>query len=289
MQSQKQLRDELRFVTEFTTLFDVVQQTAATQLRHFDEQVGRQPALVERLRKEFFPLLPPEAKQHIDVRGGTEGRLLVVLTSDEGLVGPLHTAVVHEAQQRAETGTQWLFIGQRGWRIAGSGIGRAHVVPIPPEGRIDEQMVRIRQFVVTQYRAQRLKDVWLIAPRYVSTTHQDIVAEQLLPLPAGVSRADDTRLVIEPSVHRVVERLTEAWVEVVCRERLWSCRRAECAARALHIEVSRQELNRRARVVRHAFFKTMHERLDEMVRETCVVQRHAARRRTRWRQLTAAV
>ncbi len=287
MRSQKQLRDELRFVTEFTTLFDVVQQTAATQLRHFDEQAGRQPALVERLRKEFFPLLPPEARQHIDVRGGTEGRLLVVITSDEGLVGPLHAAVVHEAQRRAETNTQWLFIGQRGWRIADIEAGRAHVVPIPPEERLDEQMVRIRQFILTQYRTQGLKDVWLIAPRYVSTTHQEVVVEQLLPLPVGTLHVDDTRLVIEPSVRCVVERLTDAWVEALCRERFWSSHRAECAARALHVEVSRQELSRRARAVQHAFFKTMHERLDVMVRETCVVQRHLARRKVRQRQLTA--
>ena len=86
-----------------------------------------------------------------------------------------------------------------------------------------------------------------------------------------------TDLVIEPSVERVVELLASMWVEAVCLETLWSARRAEFAARALHVEVSRQELGKRARRVRHEFFKTLHERVDVLVRETCVVQRRLGR------------
>ena len=295
MRSQKQLRDELRFVTEFTTLFDVVQQAAATQLRHLDEQARRRPPLLARVRQDFFPLLPSDAAAHPLVRGGAAGRLMVVITSDEGLVGPLHTAVVHEAQRRAGEAASWLFIGQRGARIAGAVPGRVHVVSMPTEERTEEQLSRVRQFIFTEFRTHALQAAWLIAPRYVSTTHQEVAAEQLLPLPAprqaglpvNLPDTAEGRLIVEPSVARVVERLAEAWVGVACREMFWSARRAECAARVLHVEASRQELGRRAKSARHQFFKAMHERLDVMVRETCVVQRHAVRR-TALRQLTVA-
>ncbi|MBI4341368.1 MAG: F0F1 ATP synthase subunit gamma [Candidatus Omnitrophica bacterium] len=288
MRSQKQLRDELRFVTEFTTLFDVVQQSAAAQLRHLEERVGRQPALVERLRREFFPLLPSAAKGHALVRGGMGEMLLVVITSDEGLVGPLHTAVIQEALHRADAQTHWLFLGQRGWRIAGGPSQRTQVLPMPPEERAEEQLMRVRQFVLAEYRHRSLAQAQLIAPRYVSTVHQEVAVDQLLPLPVAAAEVDEVQLVIEPSLERVVERLAEAWVEALCREAFWSARRAECAARALHVEASRQQLNRQARAVRHACFKALHERLDVMVRETCVVQRHVARRAGRSPQLTVA-
>ena len=150
---------------------------------------------------------------------------------------------------------------------------------MPPEERLGEQMQRVRQFVLSTYQRQGLHDVWLVAPRFVSTMRQDVAAHQLLPVPVTPSaNPADRDLLIEPSVGRAIERLAQVWVESVCVEAFWSARRAEYAARAIHMEVSRQELAKRTRLVRHEFFKTLHERVDVLVRETCVVQRHAARR-----------
>jgi len=280
MRSQKYLRDELRFVTEFNTLFDVVQQASSSHLRRLEERVGDAPSLMAVVAEEFFPLLPSSAGAHALVRGGAEGRLLVVITADEGLVGPLHTAVVREAQQRARGVAEWLLIGQRGLRLIGRQVAPVRVVPMPPEERVVEQMQHVTQFLLTQYVRRALKDVWLVAPRFLSATRQDVAAYQLLPLPAPrtTDLIEGMDVVVEPSVARLVERLAEAWLDSACIEAFWSARRAEFAARALHIEASRQELARRSRTLRHEFFKTLHERVDVMVRETCVVQRHVAHR-----------
>ena len=78
---------------------------------------------------------------------------------------------------------------------------------------------------------------------------------------------------------RLVEQLAACWVEHVCLESFWSARRAECASRALHIEVSRQELTKRTKSIRYLVFKTLHERVNVLVRETGVVQRTVARSR----------
>ena len=280
MRSQKRLRDELRFVTEFNTLFDVVQQVAVSHLRRLDEFLGDAPSLIQVLTDEFVSLLPSSASRHPLVQGGAKGRLMVVMTSDEGLVGPLHAAVVRAAHRRAEGAVEWLLVGQRGLRLLGRQASAVHVVPIPPEERAVEQMQRVTQFLLNRYTKQGLKDAWLIAPQCLSATRQDVAAYQLLPLPAPrtTELVEGVDVVVEPSVARVVEQLTEAWLESVCVEAFWSARRAELAARALHVEASRQELARRSRTVRHEFFKTLHERVDVLVRETCVVQRHVANR-----------
>ena len=280
MRSQKQLRDELRFVTEFNTLFDVVQQTAVTQMRHLEEKSARMRQLNAVLQHDFFPMLPQAIAQHPCIDGGTAGRLMVVITSDEGLVGPLHAAVIQQACSQAVLPASWLFIGQRGWRMAAGQLleGPAQVLAMPPEERVDEQLSRINTFIMTQYRSQQLKDVWVVAPHFVSTTHQEVAVQQLLPIPLGKNRMTDERLVIEPSFDAVVGALARVWVETVLRDFYWSARRAESAARAMHVEASRQELLRHSRQVKHEFFKTIHERIDVMVRETCVVQRQVARR-----------
>ena len=98
----------------------------------------------------------------------------------------------------------------------------------------------------------------------------------------GPAVPGETRpLLAEPALSRVIEQAARCWVETVCAEAFWSARRAEFAARALHVEASRQELNRRSKSVRHEFFKSVHERVDVLVRETCVVQRQVARRSAR--------
>lgn len=278
MRSQKQLRDELRFVNEFNTLFDVVQQTAVTQTRHLEERAGAMRLLTEAIKRDFLALLPQAAAQHAFMRGGDKGRLLVVITSDEGLVGPLHANIVEEASRRVVEPTTWLFLGQRGLRMIGGQpmAEPAQVIAMPPDERTDEQLLRVRQFIIRQYQARQLKDVWVIAPKYVSMTHQEIFIQQLLPLPVDKGRNSDERLVLEPALDPVIERLTQVWIETVLRDCYWSARRAEYSARAMHVEAARQELARQNLRVRHEFFKAQHERVDVMVRETCVVQRQIA-------------
>ena len=282
MRSQKRLRDELRFITEFNTLCDVIQQVAVSQLQRADEQLGSQPNLSELLAREFFPLLPPSAREAPFARSGRQGRLLVVLTSDEGMVGPLHANVVRHALGYAEPTARWILIGQRGLRLLGEQAASARVMPIPGEDQVEAQMRRLSQVLLRQFTEEALRDVWLVAPRFVSTTRQDVVAQQLLPLPARWAATPDgaDALLIEPSVALVVEQLAARWVECVCVESFWSARRAEFAARALQMESSRQELAKQHLKLRYAFFKTLHERVDVMVRETGVVQRLSEARTT---------
>jgi len=285
MRSQRYLRDELRFLTEFGALFDVIEQGAVSQSRRLEERLAGSTPLSDVLERDFFPLLPPSAARHPLVRGaGRGGRLLVVVTSDEGLVGSLHTAVIREALARADERTRWVFIGQRGVRLLGTRVANAHAMSIPSEEEAERSVRRVSQFVLTQYLREGLQDAWLISPRFVSMTRQEVVARPLLPLPVDGRLAPSEiegmqDMVIEPSAARVVEALGAQWVEAVCRDSFWSSRRAEFAARTLHIESSRQELAKQTKAAQYAFFKTMHERVDVMVRETCVVQRHVVQRK----------
>jgi len=275
MRPQKSLRDELRFILEFGELLDVMQQAAISKLRGVEERVASQTSLTEILSRECFPLLPAAARSHPFLRSDGQGRLLVVLTSDEGMVGPLHAAVIHQARSRAAEGTQWLLVGQRGGRLLGRTAARQRVLPFPKEEEAEHEMHRLSGDILSQFTREGLREVWLIAPRFFSMTRQGVAAHQLLPLPIQWPAYDveERERLIEPSVDRVVEQLAAVWIQEVCVEAFWSARRAEFAARAQHIEDARQELTKRTKVVRHEFFKILHERVDVLVRETCLVQR----------------
>ena len=280
MWSQRRLRDELRFVTEFNTLLDVMQQVVISQLRRLEERVTSEPALMQTLRREIFPLLPDSAQSHPLVRGGTEGSIIVVMTSDEGMVGPLHTNVMRRAMEHADQTTRWIVIGQRGMRLLGDHASHVQAMPMPSEMHVHDQMQRLSLDLLQRYLLAPVRQVMLIAPHFLSPMRQDVAIHQLLPLPVSQPSADGglKDRIIEPLIDRVLEELAALWMTHVGIEAFWSARRAECAARALHVECARQELAKQAKVVHHEFFKSLHERVDVLVRETCVVQRYAANR-----------
>ena len=281
MRSQIRVREELQFVSEFNTLLEVMQQAAVSQLRRLDSKVANEPMLVETLMREFFPLLPVAARLDTLMRGGAQGRLVVVFTSEEGMVGPLHANVIRRALEHAEPTTQWIMVGGRGMRLLGEQAGRIQFMPMPSEADVSDAMQRLRHAVLTQYTRDGLQQVLLVAPRFISTTHQEVGVSQLLPLPLPQAAAPTTTqdvLVVEPSLGPVLHAVAAMWVEHVCIESFWSTRRAECAARALHVEFSRQELAKQTQQLRHEFFKALHEQVDVEVRETCVIQRVVAHR-----------
>ncbi len=284
MQSPKRIRDELEFVSEFGTLLEVTQRVAVSHLSRLEERTALGPRLVETLTREFFPLLPSAVRTDALVQGGTRGQLFVMLTSDEGMVGPLHTHVVRRAQECSDQTTEWFMIGQRGLRLLGAQSQPVGSVPLPDEEEAPRLMAQLSERILETYRQRRWKRVWLFAPRFLSAVRQDVVSYQLLPLPVpmpadGIGLRQE--LVIEPSALRVLDAVATAWIEQVCMEAFWSSRRAEVAARALHVDASRQEIAKQAKRLRHEWFKGLHEQVDVDVRETCVAQRHVARRKAR--------
>ncbi len=279
MWSPKQLREELRFAAEFNVLLDVMQQVSVAQLRRLEEHGRGGIRLPELLSREVLPYLPAAAIRHPLLTGGDRGRLLIVMTSDQGFVGPLHANVMRRAATLAAGATQWLLIGQRGTRWTGaSGAGRL-VLPMPAEEHLAFEMGRVAQSALARFSRDRLRDVWLIAPRFLTASHQDVLVQQLLPLPVPQRLLEPSPL-LEPSLHGALEALAGAWVESWCIDAARSARQAVCAARALHVEASRQQLAKQTRLLRYALFKAQHERVDIAVRETYVVQRHLTRRRS---------
>ncbi len=279
MHSRKRLQDDLEFVGEFSALFEVMQQVAVSQLRQAQEQSAGRVSLIELMRREVLPGVPEACRAHPLLRGGPAGRLIVVFTSDQGFVGPLHSGVIREARRLDGPQSRWLLVGQRGARMLSRSVGADEVLSMPSEETMERAMQRLGERILARYLRERLREVWMVAPRFLSATHQDVVTLQVLPLPVGSKQGEaDEGVLLEPSAPRALEALASAWLACACVETCWSARQAEFAARAMHVEESRQGLAKQAQAIHYEWFKTMHARMDVLVRETCVVQREMARR-----------
>ena len=280
MRPQRQLQHELRFLTEFHTLLDVMQQVAVSKLRRADQAQHARPALIDVLDHAYLSLLPAQASTHRLINGTGQGRLLIVFTSNESMVAALHAAVIRRGLEHREGAIGWWVIGQRGLRLLGDQVVGMRAFPTPTDDEASSQMQQLRDAILEAYIRDGLHDVWLIAPRFLSATRQDVVVRPLLPLPLRARTASSItmqELVLEPSLDRIVKAIASMWVHTVCLETWWSARRAEYAARALQVEISRQELGKQTQRIRYESFKAMHERVDVLVRETCVVRQHVTR------------
>lgn len=281
MRSPKRLHDEMTFVADLGMLLEVMQQAALSQLRRLEEAQVQQSLLSGRLRNELWHGLAMSASTHPLLAGGTQPGALIVMTADQGFVGPLFASVMRHAQEHAAPDSRWFFIGQRGTRLLSEG-HRVERIDAMPDAHAAEPLVReLAEVLVMRFMREGWRDVWIAAPRYYSATRQGIWAERILPLPMHRVRIahTDEAVTLEPSRDRALAASARQWVAAVLRECLWSARRAEYAARALHIDAAQQELTKHASTLRHERFKAVHERLDVMVRETCVVQRQLSRAR----------
>lgn len=291
--SPKQLRDELRFLTDFGTLCDVMQQAAISQLGRADDGFAAAPRVADFLRRECLPMLPAAAAGHPLFKGarpllgktgaGPFRRTVVLLTSNDGLVGPLHSLAIRKALALPPAETSWILIGQRAVKLLGPAAHGARQMPLPTEEEAPQTWGRLAEILVEEHERGSSAEAVLIAPRYVSRSRQEIAVSQLLPLPAEAigSAPRQHDILMEPSLEAVIRHMALAWVTAIGVEAQASSRRAEHAARILHMERARDELAGHTKTLRHQLFKTLHTKVDVMVRETCVVQRLAdVRRRT---------
>ncbi len=279
--SPKQLRDELRFLTDFGTLCDVMQQAALSQLAHDDDAAGAAPRVRDFLQRECLPMLPSSAAAHPLLAHRDGRRTIVLLTSNEGLVGPLHGLVARKALALAQGPTAWILIGQRALRLLGPSARGARQMPLPSDADAAAKWHRFGEVLVNDAMRGASTEAVLVAARYVSRSRQEIAVYPLLPLPMDAigSAPRPQEILLEPSLDAVIQSLAVAWIASTGLEAQASARRAEHAARILHMERARDELTGQARSLRHHLFKTMHTKIDVMVRETCVVHRLAEVRR----------
>lgn len=279
--SPKQLRDELRFLTDFGTLCDVMQQAALSQLAHDDDAAGAAPRVRDFLQRECLPMLPSSAAAHPLLARRDGRRTIVLLTSNEGLVGPLHGLVARKALALAQGPTAWILIGQRALRLLGPAARGARQMPLPSDADAAAKWHRFGEVLVNDVMRGASAEAVLVAARYISRTRQEIAVYPLLPLPSDAigSAPRPQEILLEPSLDAVIRSLAVAWIAATGLEAQASARRAEHAARILHMERARDELTGQARSLRHHLFKTMHTKVDVMVRETCVVHRLAEVRR----------
>jgi F-type H+-transporting ATPase subunit gamma len=305
------LKKELRATADLMELVDVLKRVAASQFHTLDKKRqsagwtnadipagGEPPAGEQALQEsewvsavphsearrprvslkvvleEFLRLIPPALCRHPFLERPSAPLGIVIVTSDEGLLGGLNAAVIQKAlSARDGQQAELIVLGERGKIYLGDlnepftyfqGVGE-QITPSAVEG--------LRDYVVEQYLRRKVAQVLVFYPRPRSFTHQEVDSFQLLPYerPAGspgAAVAHPAETILEPSAYLIIEYLIKLWLSRKIHDVLWQSKLSELAARAMHLEGSFQELGQQKRKLTLQYFRRLHEVTDTSIRES---------------------
>lgn len=192
---------------------------------------------------------------------------LILVTSDEGFLGELNSFLIDKLISKKQPRDNVIVIGQQGQ-------GYLDEMGIPFIGfpaisdKMDfSQIEAIRDIIFKLFKEDKISQVCIVYPKFVSLTSQQVEADDLFPMYLPKSRKDLTDLIIEPTANRVIENFVKLWLSSKLYEIFFSSKLAEYAARIMHLEESSKELVRLNQKLKLEYFKYLHSLSDKTIRE----------------------
>ena len=244
MPSLIDLRRRIRAVTNTEKITKAMKTVSASKLRRAQERImGARPFAREMQRVLYglltgidvvaHPLLaPPDL-------GSSASALLVVITADKGLCGGFNSALLRRATayvQDADNEVALALIGRKGrdfFRRRKMDV-RYEEVNIFNDLRYSHAQA-VAEMAIQQFTGNQVSSVHLLYNEFKSVIQQDVVVEQLLPIPRLAPSEDDGEVLaeylFEPSSDQIFQTLLPRHVEVQIFRALLESAAAEHAAR----------------------------------------------------------
>ena len=171
--------------------------------------------------------------------GSSASALLVVITADKGLCGGFNSALLRRATayvQDADNEVALALVGRKGrdfFRRRKVDL-RYEEVNIFNDLRYSHAQA-VAEMAIQQFTGNQVSSVHLLYNEFKSVIQQDVVVEQLLPIPRLTPNEDETEVLaeylFEPSSDQIFETLLPRHVEVQIFRALLESAAAEHAAR----------------------------------------------------------
>ncbi len=210
-------------------------QAAALAGRPFAELLGRMLAHVRDYTDEsVHPLL--------QVRKG-ERHLLILVTTDKGLCGPLNTNLLREVSARHTPETKYVTVGRKGRQFL-QRLGREVVADFEiPDLVTFPQSRQIANFCIEQFKENNFDRVSVAYSQYINTLRQEPVVQPLLPISpiqlpghslfdaASESTQPLPEILFEPSPALVLDWLLPRFLQFALHKVILEARASEHSAR----------------------------------------------------------
>lgn len=269
------LKKDVQFNQDLTKVVDVMKGIATAKYHLLEKRLALFKEYFE-VAGEFLTILDPSRAQHPFAQVQTPVMGVILVTSDAGFLGGLNAQVVNLGVSEAGPNAVISVIGERGVYYLRD--AKQSVTAFP--GIQDDECQRmslalqIRDHMVQQVLDGKCGRLIVVYPKPVSFTVQELTIEPLLPCTAWMPKAPAVSpyLIWESPMEGVLEYVVMQWIALRLSEIFAMARLAEMAARAVHLEGSFQELQRRGKKLKHQYLRARHEVIDRSIREVCVAQ-----------------
>lgn len=272
MASLTRLKQDIQFNAQLGGLLEALKSIAAQQFQALERLMGHNATCFEAMAT-IAGTFDLERFPHPFTQGtGPIG--VIAVTSDTGLLGGLNQQVVSTAVQeyRREPG-ELMLLGERGGAYAKEfGLSYKSFPGIQEHNR-GTLAAEVRDYALNRVLSGQLGSVSIVYPRALSFSLQRVELVRALPCLEWFREGTVTRgvrsgpVVLESSLADVVEYLAWLWVGCKLYEVLGLSHLAELAARAVHLEGSSQELERRREKLWGRYFRERREVIDRNLRE----------------------
>ncbi len=276
MQTMAVIKKDMEFNRGLSSLIEVLKNIAVSQYRSLEHKFGVFDKLMNKI-ESFFDFIDLTQVRHPFLISGDNNPVVVVVTSDSGLLGGLNMQVVSQALAQLQNKPgQLVVIGERGKMYAReSGLPFVAFPGVNDEDRLN-QALQLRDYLYSNARKGKIGSLKVVYPHPVSFTVQQVEIVNFLPfLPNFIAAnpQDSTKdkliqnVIFESRLGDIVEYLIYLWMGQKLYEIFGLSRLSEFAARYVHLEDSLRRLKEMDGKLKLQYFRVRHEIIDQSMRE----------------------
>ena len=276
MQTMAVIKKDMEFNHGLSSLIEVLKNIAVSQFRSLEHKFNAFDKLMRSI-ESYFEFIDFAQVRHPFLTPTNKNQVIVVVTSDSGLLGGLNMQVVSGAL--AELGNnpgELVVVGERGKMYAReSGVPFVAYPGINDEERLP-QAFQLRDYLFRNALRGKFGLLKVVYPHPVSFTVQRVETVTFFPfLPdfwAAKQQDPDTARVIqnvifESKLGDIIEYLIYLWMGQRLYDIFGLSRLSEFAARYVHLEDSLRRLKEMDGKLKLQYFRVRHEIIDQSMRE----------------------
>jgi len=260
-----ELRKDGEFLDDLNDIIEVFKSSAALQFTALSKRRAYLADYAENMKAAAATVQRQLSRTQAFTAGGKEV-LYLAITSDEGFLGELNTAVVNKViDQVRQVSARVYIVGSRGVNYL-EDADIAHRLFASPD--MDAIFASAREMADEMCRVywESGSAIRVIYPHFISVGAQKVIDEVLLPF-ARQETGAEREVLVEPDAGAVALTMSRMWLAYRLADILFDSKLAELSARMMHLEGSSQELTEMKIVTKRRFFKESRANNDKSIRE----------------------
>ena len=265
-----QLKQNLDFNRDLGDLIEMMRLASTSQFNQFRSYRPAWPEFSASLEKAMALIPPAQRGSDFFVLRPQRPSAIILLTSDEGFLGELNSALINKLFGERKEGDRIIVLGQQGINYLKEFNLDFQVFSAFSDKPELKQIEDVRDYVLGLYLKGEVSRIAVVSASFQSITSQHAESQTLLPFSQSISPTAKNvkgELLIEPDSVEVIRGLVKLWLYAKLYQIFWAGKLSEFGARIMHLEASSQELTRTNQGLRLEYFKYLHGLSDKTIRE----------------------